>query len=51
MDIEQSGVQGFMSHKVFDRQEVSAVFIEMGTKRMPERMAGDPVFPVEARCM
>ena len=47
MDIEQSGVQGFMSHKGFDRQEVSAVFIEMGTKRMPERMAGDPVFPAE----
>lgn len=36
-----------MSHKGFDRQEVSAVFIEMGTKRMPERMAGDPVFPAE----
>lgn len=45
--LKESGVQGFMSHKGFDRQEVSAVFIEMGTKRMPERMAGDPVFPAE----
>ena len=47
MDIDESGVERLVSHKVLDSQKVSSVFIEMGTKGMAEGMAGDPVFPAE----
>ena len=40
-----------MSHKVFNRQEVSAVFIEMGAKGMTERMAGEAVLPARGILM
>ena len=47
MDIDHSGIEGFMPHKVFYGQEIHTVFIKMSTKGVPEGMAGDPVGPAE----
>lgn len=33
MDIDESGVQRLMPHKIFDGQKVRPIFIEMGTKK------------------
>lgn len=47
MNIEQSRIQGLMSHKIFDGQQVCPIFIKIGSESMPERMACDPVLPAE----
>ena len=51
MDIDESGVQRLMPHKIFDGQKVRPIFIEMGTKSMPEGMAGDPMLPSKGSFM
>ena len=45
MNIEQGRIQGLVSHEIFDGQQVCPVFIKVGSKSVPERMAGDPVLP------
>lgn len=51
MDIDESGIQRLMPHKIFDGQKVRPIFIEMGTKSMPEGMAGDPMLPSKGSFM
>ena len=48
MDINRGGIQGFMSKDSLYCQQVSAVFIKVRTKGMPERMAGDAPRPSQA---
>ena len=45
MDIDQGRLQGLVSHEIFDGKQVGPVFIKVSSKGMPERMAGEPVFP------
>ena len=45
MDVDCGRSYGFVSKQGFDRKEVSSIFVKVGTKSMPECMAGDPVFP------
>ena len=47
MDIDQGRLQGLVSHEIFDGKQVGPVFIKVSSKGMPERMAGEPVFPAE----
>lgn len=43
--VDSSGIEGFMSHECFNSEQVSAIFIEVCAKSMPEGMAGKPVHP------
>ena len=45
MNVDQGRIQGLVSHEIFDGQQVCPVFIKVGSKSVPERVAGDPVLP------
>lgn len=45
MNVDQGRIQGLVSHEIFDGQQVCPVFIKVGPKSVPERVAGDPVLP------
>lgn len=45
MDIQDRGIQGFVTHEGFDRHKVDSVLIKMGAESMTKCMAGDPVRP------
>ena len=47
MDIDQGGIEGFVTHKILNGQQIRSILIEMGSKRMSERVAGDAVLPAE----
>ena len=47
MDIDQGGAEGFVPHEILNGQQIRPILIEMGSKGMPERMAGDAVLPAE----
>ena len=51
MDIDQGRIQGLMPHKVLDRQEICAAFIQVGSESMAEGMAGKPVLPAKGILM
>ena len=51
MDIDGSGVNGFMSEEGLDGKKIGAVFIKVCAEGMAEGMTGQPVRPAEALLM
>lgn len=47
MDIDDGGVDGFMTKERFDGEQVGAVFIKVGAKSMAPGMGGNAVLPAE----
>lgn len=51
MNIDRGGIQRFMPKQSFDGEQVGAIFIKVGAKRMSERMAGKAFFPSKTAFM
>lgn len=51
MYVNEGGIQGFVPHQVFNGKQVSPVFVQMCTKGMAERMAGQAALPAKLRPM
>ena len=51
MNIDRGGIQSFMPKQSFDGEQVGAIFIKVGAKRMSERVAGKAFFPSKTAFM
>ena len=47
MNIDRSGIQGFMSENRLDGQQIGTVFVKMSLQCMTKRMTGDPSGPAK----